>query len=109
MQQPVDLNQALPRGPRDTTSPVAMLGNLRSLVLGDVLSQMSRRQLTAWLLGNKTDAGEHGTTNDVGLFWPPDRDAVIVCAYLTASPGSPERRNATLAAVGEAVAHTLRS
>jgi beta-lactamase class A len=123
-----DLNQALPGDPRDTTSPAAMLGNLRSLVLGDVLSQMSRRQLTAWLLGNKTGdtrlrarlpkdwrvgdktgAGEHGTTNDVGLFWPPDRDAVIVCAYLTTSPGSPEQRNATLAAVGEAVAHALRS
>jgi beta-lactamase class A len=123
-----DLNQALPGDPRDTTSPAAMLGNLRSLVLGDVLSQMSRRQLTAWLLGNKTGdtrlrarlpkdwrvgdktgAGEHGTTNDVGLFWPPDRDPVIVCAYLTASPGSPEQRNATVAAVGEAVAHALRS
>jgi beta-lactamase class A len=123
-----DLNQALPGDPRDTTSPAAMLGNLRSLVLGDVLSSPSRRQLTAWLLGNKTGgtrlrarlpkdwrvgdktgAGEHGTTNDVGLFWPPDRDPVIVCAYLTTSPGSPEQRNATLAAVGEAVAHALRS
>ena len=123
-----DLNQALPGDPRDTTSPAAMLGNLRSLVLGDVLSSTSRRQLTAWLLGNKTGdtrlrarlpkdwrvgdktgAGEHGTTNDVGLFWPPDRDPAIVCAYLTTSPGSPEQRNATLAAVGEAVAHALRS
>jgi beta-lactamase class A len=123
-----DLNQALPGDPRDTTSPAAMLGNLRTLVLGHVLSSTSRRQLTAWLLGNKTGdtrlrarlpkdwrvgdktgAGEHGTTNDVGLFWPPDRDPAIVCAYLTTSPGSPEQRNATLAAVGEAVAHALRS
>jgi len=123
-----DLNQALPGDPRDTTSPAAMLGNLRSLVLGDVLSSTSRRQLTAWLLGNKTGdtrlrarlpkdwrvgdktgAGEQGTTNDIGLLWAPDRDPVIVCAYLTTSPGSPEQRNATLAAVGGAVAHALRS
>jgi beta-lactamase class A len=105
-----------------------MLGNLRTLVLGDVLSSTSRRQLTAWLLGNKTGdtrlrarlpkdwrvgdktgAGEQGTTNDICLLWAPDRDPIIVCAYLTTSPGSPEQRNATLAAVGEAVAHTLRS
>src|SRR4029079_11579520 len=40
------LNEALPDDPRDTTSPAAMLGNIRSLVLGDALSLSSRRQLT---------------------------------------------------------------
>jgi len=123
-----DLNEAVPEDPRDTTTPAAMLENIRQLVLGDVLSAASRRQLTAWLVGNKTGdtrlraslpkewhvgdktgGGERGTTNDVGLLWPPDRDPVIVSAYLTGSPLSPEQRNAAIAAVGEAVAGSLRA
>ena len=123
-----DLNESVPGDPRDTTTPAAMLQNIRLLVLRDVLSASSRQQLTAWLLGNKTGdtrlrarlpkdwrvgdktgAGERGTTNDVGLFWPTNRDPVIVSAYLTNSPASAEERNATIAAVGEAVANVLRS
>jgi beta-lactamase class A len=123
-----DLNEALPGDPRDTTTPAAMLENIRLLVLGDALSVSSRQQLTAWLLGNKTGdtrlrarlpkgwrvgdktgAGEQGTTNDVGLLWPPNRDPVIVSAYLTNSPAPTEQRNATIAAVGEVVAGALRS
>jgi beta-lactamase class A len=123
-----DLNEALPDDPRDTTTPAAMVENIRLLVLGDALSLASSRQLTAWLVGNrtgdtrlrarlpkdwrvgdKTGAGERGTTNDVGLFWPPNRDPLIVSAYLTGSPGSPDQRNAAIAAVGEAVADPVRS
>jgi beta-lactamase class A len=124
-----DLNEALPDDPRDTTTPASMLEDMRLLVLGDVLSPSSRQQLTAWLLGNKTGdtrlrarlpkdwrfgdktgAGEErGTTNDVGLFWPPNRDPVLVSAYLTGSPGSADERNATIAAVGVAVANALLS
>ena len=118
-----ELNEALPGDPRDTTSPAAMLENIRLLVLGDILSSASRQQLTGWLLGNKTGdtrlrarlpkdwrvgdktgAGERGTTNDVGLVWPTNREPVIVSAYLTGSPASAEERNAIIAAVGEAVA-----
>ena len=123
-----ELNEALPGDPRDTTSPAAMLENIRRLVLGDALLPASRQQLTLWLLGNKTGdtrlrarlpsgwrvgdktgIGERGTTNDVGLLWPPHGDPVIVAAYLTGSPASTEQRNAMIAAVGEAVAKTLRS
>jgi beta-lactamase class A len=121
-----ELNEALPGDPRDTTSPAAMLGSIRSLVLGDALSLSSRRQLTEWLTGNKTGdtrlrarlrkdwrvgdktgAGERGTTNDVGVLWPPDRAPVIVAIYLTGSLGSSEQRNATIAAIGEAVAQAV--
>src|SRR5262249_10570222 len=87
-----ELNEALPGDPRDTTTPAAMLANLRALVLESALSAASRAQLERWLVGNKTGdtrlraglpagwrvgdktgSGERGTTNDVGLFWPPDR------------------------------------
>lgn len=121
-----DLNEAAPGDPRDTTSPAAMLSNVRSLVLGSVLSPNSRDRLTGWLLGNKTGdtrlraglpsgwrvgdktgTGENGTTNDVGIVWPPQRAPVIVSIYLTGTPATGERRNATLAAVGRAVASAL--
>jgi beta-lactamase class A len=118
-----ELNEALPGDPRDTTTPTAMLGNIHRVVLGDVLTQASRQELMTWLLGNKTGdtrlrarlpktwrvgdktgAGERGTTNDVGLFWPPKGGPLIVSAYLTGCPDTNERQNATIAAVGEVVA-----
>ena len=49
-----DLNEAAPGDPRDTTSPLAMLGKSAALVLGEALSAASRDQLTKWLVGNKT-------------------------------------------------------
>jgi beta-lactamase class A len=121
-----DLNEAVPGDPRDTTSPAAMLSNLRTLVLGTVLSASSRDQLTRWLLGNrtgdtrlraglpsdwrvgdKTGSGERGTTNDVGVIWPPGRAPILVSIYLTETSLAGEQRNATLAAVGRAVASAL--
>ncbi|MBX9845620.1 MAG: class A beta-lactamase [Xanthobacteraceae bacterium] len=118
-----ELNAALPGDPRDTTTPLAMLGNLQKLVLGDTLSGASKEQLTKWLLGNKTGdtrlraqlpagwrtgdktgAGDRGTNNDVGVLWPPDGEPIVVAAYLTGTTAPVERRNATLAAVGRAVA-----
>jgi len=48
-----ELNEALPGDPRDTTSPAAMLENIRLLVLGDALSSSSRRQLTDWLVSKQ--------------------------------------------------------
>ena len=121
-----ELNEALPGDPRDTTSPAAMLSNLRTLALGNVLSPQSRERLTAWLIGNKTGdtrlraglppgwrvgdktgTGERGTTNDVGIVWPPGRKPVLVAIYLTGTPAEAAQRNATLAAVGRAVAASL--
>jgi beta-lactamase class A len=118
-----ELNEAAPGDPRDTTTPLAMLGNVQKLVLGDALSAVSRDQLTKWLLGNKTGdtrlrarlpagwrtgdktgAGERGTNNDVGVIWPPQGKPIVVAAYLTGTSAPADKRNATLAAVGHAVA-----
>jgi beta-lactamase class A len=84
------LNEAAPGDPRDTTTPLAMLGDLDRLLLGDVLSQASRARLTDWLVacrtgdqkiraglpkdwrcGDKTGAGGYGTNNDIAILWPP--------------------------------------
>lgn len=117
------LNEATPGDPRDTTVPGVMATNLRALVLGDRLSPRSRAHLQGWLLasqtgaarlragvpgdwrvGDKTGSGEHGTANDVAVLWPPGRAPLIACVYLTETTGPFAARNATIAAVGRALA-----
>jgi beta-lactamase class A len=117
------LNESIPRDPRDTTTPTAMLGNIRKLVLGDALTAPSRKQLTTWLVasktggkrlraelpdgwraGEKTGTGGHGSTNDVGVIWPPRGGPIVVAAYLTQTSAPPAARDAAIAAVGKAVA-----
>jgi beta-lactamase class A len=121
-----ELNEATPGDPRDTTSPAAMLSNLRALVLGNALSGRSRDLLTAWLIGNKTGdarlraglpkdwrvgdktgSGNNGTTNDVGVAWPPGRAPVAIAIYLAETYAASEQRNEAIAAVGRAVASAL--
>lgn len=119
----VELNEAVPGDARDTTTPVSMLNNLKQAVLGEQLSEQSRRKLTAWMLANKTGdtrlraglphdwkvadktgAGERGTTNDIGVFWPPEHKPVLLTVYLTGSQASAEERNTTIADVARTVA-----
>jgi beta-lactamase class A len=121
------LNEATPGDLRDTTSPAAMLENLHCLVLGDILKPVSRAMLTNWMVrcqtggnrlraglpadwkvGDKTGAGENGTTNDIGVLWLPDRAPVFVTAYLTESTLSDDGRDAILADVGRAIATALK-
>jgi len=122
----VELNEAAPGDLRDTTTPEAMLGDLKQVILGKKLSEQSRRTLTDWMLANKTGgtrlraglpgdwkaadktgAGERGTTNDIGVFWPPGRKPVLITVYLTGSQASAEERNATIAKVARAVAEAV--
>lgn len=119
------LNTAIPGDPRDTTTPAAMAGDLHRLLLGNALSPASRKQLTAWMLGcqtglhqlrvglpadwkeaDKTGNGDHGTSNDIAVIWPPQQKPVIVTAYLTQSTLTYDQENAVLAEVGRAV-HSL--
>ncbi len=120
------LNEALPGDPRDTTSPFAMAADLNGLVLGEALSPASRKQLAAWLLGNrtgdarlragvprgwrvgdKTGTGDHGAANDVGVFWPPERDPVVVTTFITGSDAALDARNTAIADVARAVVLAL--
>jgi beta-lactamase class A len=117
------LNEALPGDPRDTTTPNAMASNLKTLLFGtEALSAASRGQLTAWLVanktgdarlragfpndwrvGDKTGAGERGTTNDVAVVWPPAGAPVIVAAYLTGASVPNAQQNGVIASVARAV------
>jgi beta-lactamase class A len=118
-----ELNESTPGDVRDTTTPAAMARNLKALTSGNALSAASRDQLVAWLVGcktgdakiraglpkswrvgDKTGAGEHGSSNDVAVIWPDGRAPVIVAVYLTETAVPDARRNAAHAAVGRAVA-----
>ena len=120
------LNDAVPGDERDTTSPSAMLDNLRAILLGKALSSASRGQLQAWLTanttgdsrlraglpagwkaGDKTGTGEHGSTNDIAILWPPGRPPILVAVYLTESAAPLAERNAALAEVGRIVVDSL--
>ena len=121
-----DLNEAIAGDARDTTTPVAMLDNLRRLTTGPVLSHPSRDQLFAWLaanktgdarlragfshewvIGDKTGTGENGAACDVAVVRPPGREPVLITAYLTETTASLEDRNAAFASVARWVAKAL--
>ena len=119
------LNEATQGDPRDTTTPAAMLADLRALLLGEHLSYASREQLTAWLaanktgdtrlraglpkawrVGDKTGTGERGTSNDIAVVWPEGRAPILVVAYLTgATQATATQRDAAIAQVGALVAN----
>jgi beta-lactamase class A len=100
-----------------------MAGNLERIVLGHVLSAMSRDRLVEWLVasttgaarlragfpggwrvGDKTGSGDHGATNDIAVAWPSDRKPLIVAAYYAESSASATDRNTVLAAVARIIA-----
>lgn len=117
-----ELNEATPGDPRDTTTPRAMATALRAAMLGEALSASGREHLVRWMqasqtngkrlraglpagwrLGSKTGTGARGTTNDVGVFWPPGRAPVVVAVYLTESGAEEAARNAAVARVAQGV------
>ena len=120
------LNTAIAGDPRDTTTPDAMLDDLRHLVLGDAMSDASRTSLTSWLVncnsaaaripaglpagwksGNKTGTGETGATNDVAIIWPPGRKPMLLAVYFTESQIDLKAREAVISDVARVVSGTL--
>jgi beta-lactamase class A len=122
-----ELNTAVPGDPRDTTTPAAMAASLHKLVLGDGLAPAQRKQLKDWMLGNttgdtriragvpsnwqvadKTGTGEHGTTNDIAVLWPPGRAPIVLVAYLT-QPGKDDKaRSEIIAEAAKIVSEAFR-
>jgi beta-lactamase class A len=118
-----ELNENLPGDPRDTTTPMAMLQTLDTLVLGDALKLPSRDQLTAWMVnnqtgdqklragvpaiwrvGDKTGSGANNASNDVAVLWPGDRGPVLVTAYYSGSKASADQINALMTDIGRLAA-----
>lgn len=116
------LNEALPGDERDTTTPEAMVNNLKRLLLGDVLSDAARQQLTDWMKGNKVSDsllrsvlpndwdiadrsgdGGSGSRGITAIVWPADKAPLIISIYMTETEVSFKERNAAIAAIGRAI------
>ncbi|MGI5501319.1 class A beta-lactamase [Lentzea sp. CA-135723] len=97
-----ELNSAEPGRITDTTSPRAIGQSYARLTLGHALNSNDSDQLTKWLLanttggnriraglpsawrwGDKTGTGSYGTTNDVGIAFPPGRAPIVIAVLST--------------------------
>jgi beta-lactamase class A len=120
------LNEATPGDERDTTSPRAMAANMQKVLLGDAMSDQSRRQLEAWLIddkvgdkrvraglphswriGDKTGSGDHGTANTIAIIRPPDQAPILAAVYYTESSAPMDARNAIHKEIGSLIAETF--
>lgn len=120
------LNRSPPGDAHDTTTPAAMAGNLRRLVLGKVLAPASRERLTGWMLncktgdnrlraglpkawriGDKTGNNGKDAAGDIAVVWPkPDRPGLI-CAYTQGGSPTPAQIEAVFADVGRMAGQQL--
>ena len=121
------LNSNLPGDPRDTTTPRAMVGLLRRLLVDtDTLSAASRARLLGWLrgcqtcarrlraglpadwlVGDKTGSGSANAINDVAIAFPPRRPPVLIACYTSNSAAALPALEAAHARVGKLVAQQL--
>lgn len=111
-----ELNSAIPGDLHDTTTPAAMEKSLQELVLGHALALLQREQLQTWLkdsitgnariragvpkgwiVGDKTGTGDFGTTNDIGVIWPPNGSPIVVAIYFTQNKKDAVPRNDVIA------------
>src|SRR5947207_7320125 len=123
-----ELNSAIPGDERDTTTPATICSDMQRLLLGDALSEASRRQLEDWLqrnetggpmiragipknwvLGDKTGRGSNGATNDIAILRPPDRAPILLAIYFIGSTTPAKDREAAIAEVAKIVAESFVS
>jgi len=121
-----ELNSAISGDERDTTTPAAICSDIQRLLLGDALSEASRRQLEDWLqrnetgglmiragvpknwiIGDKTGRGSNGATNDIAIMRPPGRAPILLVIYSVGSTATPNDRAAALAEVAKIVAESM--
>jgi beta-lactamase class A len=122
-----ELNSAIPGDERDTTTPAAISSDMQRLLLGDALSEASRRKLDDWLqrnetggsmiragvpktwsVGDKTGRGSNGATNDIAIMRPPRGAPILLAIYSVGSTATANDRAAAIAEVAKVVAEFLK-
>ena len=120
------LNRSKPGDPRDTTTPMAMAGNLRRFLLEDFLSPQSRGRLLDWMIACKTGAnrlrgglpaawrvadktGNNGAdaTGDIAMAWPAPDMPIVICVYTQGGTPTAAQLEAVFGDIGRAVAKAL--
>jgi len=106
----IELNSALPGDPRDTSTPEAIGGGYRNLLVGDALAPPQRQQLESWLRANETSSmraglppgwttadktgnGDYASTNDVGIAYGPDGTRVLLAIMTRTATDDPNAEN----------------
>jgi beta-lactamase class A len=103
-----------------------MLYSINKLLLGNGLSENSRKQLADWLIGNtlggkrlraglpdgwrigdKTGTGSNGATNDVAIVWPPSQAPILIVAFFVGSKAGDSERESAIAEVARIVADSV--
>ena len=124
--QEPELNTNLPGDLRDTTTPLAMGGTLRRLLLGRRLTEASRAHLTAWMVaattgrrrlraglpdtwrvGDKTGSGANGAFNDVAVAWPTVGAPLVLAVYTSGATAPADTLDAVHAVTARLVAREL--
>ncbi|HEY1875927.1 MAG TPA: class A beta-lactamase [Rhizomicrobium sp.] len=120
------LNRSKPGDPQDTTTPIAMAGNLRRFLLGDVLSAQSCARLLSWMIACKTGAnrlrgglpadwkiadktGNNGVdaAGDIAMVWPAPDVPLAICVYTQGGAPSSAQLESVFGGLGRAVAEML--
>ncbi len=120
------LNRSPPGDPHDTTTPFRMAGTLRRLVLGKVLSPISRGRLTGWMLncktgdnrlrgglpkdwsiGDKTGNNGQDASGDIAVAWRTPDVPVLICAYTQGGSPTASQVEAVFTEIGRIVGQRL--
>ncbi|HEY4078105.1 MAG TPA: class A beta-lactamase [Rhizomicrobium sp.] len=119
----------VPDGDKDTTTPAAMLGNLKAMLLGEALSPASRALLLTWMRANTTgtkmlraglpadwnvgDKTGHwisstnldaAAVNDLAIITPPGRKPILAVALTRGGSPDDDIRVKLLADIGRVLA-----
>lgn len=120
------LNENARRDPRDTTSPAAIAGTTRRLVMGNLLPSAARDRLRGWMIGARTGLGriraglpagwtlghKTGTCgtayNDVGFLRTPAGHEYVLAVYLDRPTVPGDQAEAAIADVARLAAGMVR-
>lgn len=118
--------EAAPVGALGTTSPEAMVRDLRRILLSRGLTQPERLYIWSWMLegklggkrlragipaswqiGDQTGTGGRGTVNVVAFLMPPRRPPLLAAIYMAETQAPAAVCDAAHAAIGRIIVETL--
>ncbi len=122
-----ELNSALPGDKRDTVTPKSMMFLLKNYLFSNVLGASEQNQLLTWMIENttgdnrirsgvpkgwkvadKTGTGSYGTTNDIGVLFPPHHKPIIVAIYFTQNDKNAKPRDDIIASTTHIIVDAIK-